>query len=169
MLILSFPLPLSGWRRLKLGGVGLELIGGGGWVLKSLFLSDLYSGWVVAGSPSATNLARGNEALAGFRAARLIHKQLAFLAFPSLFLSHPHHSTVFTIQKVLPFLSLFIFININNHSRFGSTHDQYVRFQQIILTSHKHLNLINTISRNAFHPNHLRRSGIHCLCLRRSD
>lgn len=82
MLILSFSLPLSGWRRLKLGGVGLELIGGGGWVLKSLFLSELYSGWVVAGSPSATNLARGNEALAGFRAARLIHKQLAFLAFP---------------------------------------------------------------------------------------
>lgn len=64
------------------------------------------------------------------------------------FLTFPFLST-FTLlsTQTQKFSHISLFININNHSRFGSIHDQYIRFNQII-THIFHIyppNLINTI------------------------
>ena len=82
-------------------------------------------------SPSATNLDPWKERLAGFPCRQLIHKQPAFLAFPSL--SSHHHLAHSTQDKKVFFTFHSLFININNHSRLGSIFHHHSRFKS---TSH---------------------------------
>ena len=131
--------------------------------------TKLAPGWgslVTKNLPVQPIFTRGKGVTSRFSCRLLIHKQLTFLAFP--------FSSSYTHLYQTKFPLHFSHFSSTSTTTFASNlfHDQYTRFKQILTipTLLQPPNLNNTIiTQNAFHSKDCRRSGLCCLCFRRSD